>query len=214
MHAVSATSGGYVAVGHVRTEKSANGRPRPAAWISLDGLDWTRADVGLDFGGSDGFLSGVTAGGFGVVAVGTICQRTCDLSPFDSNAGAGVAAESIDGSTWRTQPVAGAVGFKEVASVVISDETRKVFALGWGRDVSNTSAFPPDALQLWFSSAPAGWERAELPSIGDGFAVFGGADIATGFDRLVLVGGIAQYVEGAPPELDGLPGGSFSYSSP
>ena len=75
-------------------------------------------------------------------------------------------------------------------------------------------AFLPDVLELWFSPAPGDWERAELPSIGGGFAVFGGADIATGSDRLVLVGGIDQYLENAPSEVEAVGTGGFSYSSP
>ena len=211
MHGVSATSGGFVAVGHARTADSLDGRLRPAAWTSPDGLTWTRADSGLDFGGSDGYLTGVTAGGFGVVAVGSVCPATCDVATIDANAGIGVAAESVDGSSWRVTSIPAAVGFKHVVSVVITDETRKVFAVGWGQDRSNTSASPPDVLQLWFSNKAGDWAPAELPPIGDGFAVFGGADIATGSDRLVLVGGISRYTDGAPLGLDGL--GAFSYSS-
>jgi hypothetical protein len=133
------------------------------------------------------------------------------VATIDTNAGIGVAAESVDGSSWSVASVSAAVGFKEVVSVVITDETRKVFAVGWGRDRSDTSAAPPDVLQLWFSNKPGDWARAELPPIGDGFAVYGGADIATGSDRLVLVGGISRYTDGAPLGLDGL--GAFSYSS-
>ena len=213
MRAVAAMAGGFVAVGHARTADSASGRLRPAAWTSPDGLTWTRRDAGLDFGGADGFLSDVTAGGFGVVAVGTACQPTCKLAPPDGNAGAGVAAESIDGSAWSITPIPTAVGSRAVISVVIKDETRKVFALGWGRDRANTSEFPPDVLELWFSPASGDWERTELPPIGGGFAVFGVVDIATGSDTLMLVGGIQQYVEGAPPDIDARGPGSFAYSS-
>jgi hypothetical protein len=213
MHAVSATGGGFVAVGYVRTATSPGGRPRPAAWRSPDGLTWTRDGGGLETGASDGFLTDVTAGGFGVVAVGTTCLPTCDLTPVDANAGVGFAAESVDGSTWRIDPVVGAVGFRDVVSVVIGDETRKVFALARGKDPSDVSAFPPDVLELWFSPAPGDWERTELPSIGGGFAIFGGADIATGSDTLMLVGGIAQYVEGVPPDIEAGGEGSFAYAS-
>ncbi len=213
MHGVTASNGGFVAVGHTRTEASANGKLRPATWTSPDGKTWTRTDGGLDFGGNDGFLSAVTAGGFGVVAVGTICQPTCNLTPWDSNAGAGVAANSVNGSIWSIQPIAGAVGLTDVTSVVISDSMRKVFALGLGRHKADASAFPADVLQLWFSGANGGWESTELPQIGDGFATYGGAAIATGLDRLVLVGGIQQYVEGAPSEIDARGSHSFSYVS-
>ncbi|OGO56703.1 MAG: hypothetical protein A2Z32_01115 [Chloroflexi bacterium RBG_16_69_14] len=66
---------------------------------------------------------------------------------------------------------------------------------------------------LWFSPAPGDWGRTAPPRIGDGFAVFGAVDIATGADHLVLVGGIAQYVEGTPPDIDARGAGSFAYSS-
>ena len=170
MLGVTQTGAGYVAVGQARS--NAGERSRPAAWTSTDGLTWTRSDAGLDF---DGFLSGVTLGGRGIVAVGTICQPTC------VNASPGVAAISLDGSTWTFSPVAGAT---ELQGVVHVGDGGQLFALGAPGLVPE----PPAELELWRSADGVTWQVVPgLPSIPAAVA-YGGADIAAADDRLVIVG--------------------------
>ncbi len=105
MRAITWTGSSFVAVGEAREDFGKVSRP--AAWTSQDGQVWTRTDTGLDFGGR---LSGVTGGGPGLVAVGTICQPTC-IDVVD-----GVAASSRDGSTWTVTQITGSSALADVAS--------------------------------------------------------------------------------------------------
>lgn len=166
MLGIAASGQGFVAVGQARS--GAGVQSRPAAWTSTDGSSWTRSDGGLDF---DGLLSGVTPGGAGFVAIGTVCPATCtDVAP-------GVAATSPDGSNWTFSPVAGATQLRGVASIGDGDQ---VFALGTPSDVPG--------LQLWRSHDGLAWQSLPgLPSISDAVA-FGAADIAAADDRLAVVG--------------------------
>lgn len=179
MRAVVATATGFVAVGQARTAPEFTVQSRPAAWTSPDGVTWTRSDAGLDFGGDEtvnvgGLLSGVTVGGPGLVAVGTICQPDC----FGAAAG-GVAATSVDGSTWTVTPVTGAAALEDVASA-----GSQVFALG----VLNPDADPRGDLQLWRTGDGVAWLRVPgLPSIPDATS-YRSLDIAAADDRLVVVG--------------------------
>ncbi len=172
---VAATPTGYVAVGHALNGNA--GQHRPAAWTSPDGLTWTLASNGLDF---DGRLSAVTAGGPGLVAVGTICQPDC----VSSNGG-GVAATSIDGGEWTSVPVVGASALDEIAS------TRgQQFAIG---STLGESQQPID-LELWRSDDGVSWRRETgLPTMAD-VDDYRGSDIAVSSDRVVVVA--SAYVGG------------------
>ena len=188
MLGVTQTESGYVAVGQARS--NAGEQSSPAAWTSIDGLTWTRSDAGLAF---EGFLSSVTLGGPGLVAVGIICQPTCiDAAP-------GVAAISEDGSTWTFSPVAGATDLHGVANL---GDGGQLFALGAPGLVPK----PPAELQLWRSGDGVTWQLVPgLPSIPDAVA-YGGADISAADDRLVIVGWA---------EVTGVDGMSnFAYVSP
>lgn len=170
MMSVTEAGSGYVAVGQARSDRGE--RVRPAAWTSRDGLDWVRSEIGLDF---DGFLSGITLGGPGLVAVGTICEPTClDAAP-------GVAATSLDGSIWTFMPVTGATELQGVTSI---GGGRQVFALG----APGLVAEPPAELQVWQSADGAVWQRMTGPPSIPAAVGFGGADIAGADDRLVIVG--------------------------
>jgi anti-sigma factor RsiW len=185
MRAVVATASGYVAVGQARS--NAGDRSRPAAWTSPDGRTWTRSDAGLGF---EGLLSGVTAGGPGLVAVGLICQPSC------VEIGEGVAATSRDGSTWTFSPVSGATALEDVAFA-----GGRAFALAAARQI-----LEPKALELWRSEDGVAWQRVTgLPSIPDAVG-FDHADLSASDDRLVIVGW--GLVSGA----DGL--GNFAFMSP
>lgn len=157
MRAVVATGSGFVAVGVAHTGSSPAQR-RPAAWTSEDGLRWTRADDGLDVSGT---LSGVTTGGRGLVAVGNADGR-------------GVAATSVDGSTWRVATVIGATALQDVAAT-----GTRMFAIGV-RD--------PAEIQLWQSDDGIAWQRVEgLPWIA-GASQYNGVDVAAAAGRVVVVG--------------------------
>ena len=197
MRAVVATPDGYVAVGDARTGIDGQ-TSQPAAWTSPDGLTWTRSgDAGLGIGGGEtvnqgGFLSGVTVGGPGLIAVGTICRPDC----FGTASG-GVAVSSANGSTWTATEVTGAPMLQDVTTA-----GGQVFALG---------SFDPDGdqpveLQLWRSDDGVTWQRVPgLPSIPD-LVSFGAVDIAGADDRLVIAGWAE--VSGADPLRD------FTYVSP
>lgn len=171
MRAVVATATGFAAIGQAQTAADFTVPSRPAAWTSRDGLTWTRSDTGLDF---NGLLSGVTAGGPGLVAVGTICEPSCvNVSP------PGVAATSRDGSTWTFSPVAGATELGDVAFAA-----GQTFALGARVEFLE----PPAALQLWRSDDGIAWQlMPSLPTIRDATA-YGSMDLTAADDRLVVVG--------------------------
>jgi len=184
MLGVTPSGSGFVAVGQNRTGPAANAT-RPAAWTSPDGLAWTRSDGGLDF---DGFLSGVTPGGPGLVAIGTICQSEC----YGTAAG-GIAVTSVDGSTWSVVPVSGAIPLDHVAAT--GDE---VFALG---DANGSE------LQLWRSYTGVTWQRATGMPSPEGAGGYRGLDIAATADRIVVVGWANVGGEGEPFR-------NFAYMSP
>ncbi len=190
MRAVAATADGYVAVGHVRTGPKSSAI-RPAAWTSTDGRTWARSDAGMDFRGS---LSGVTVGGPGLVAVGSICGSDC----FGPGVG-GVVATSVDGSTWDDAPVTAAAALQHVASV-----GARLFALG----VKNQEVDPRAELQLWRSDDGVAWQRVTgFPSVPDAIAI--GADLAGAPDHVVVVG-TAESVKSSGADVVE----DFSYASP
>jgi hypothetical protein len=190
MRAVAATADGYVAVGHVRTGPKFNAI-RPAAWTSADGRTWERSDAGMGFRGS---LSGVTVGGPGLVAVGSICQADC----YGPGVG-GVVATSVDGSTWDYAPVTAAAALQHVASA-----GPRLFALG----VKNQEVDPRAVLQLWRSDDGVAWQRVTgLPSVPDAIAI--GADLAGAPDQLVVVG-TTEVVEATGADVSQ----DFSYAGP
>ena len=190
MHGVVATASGYVAVGadHARARGTEPGRP--AAWTSPDGLHWAQANTGLDFVGA---LSDVEIGGPGFVAVGTTCPPGC----FEATAGS-VAATSVDGSTWRFNAVAGAIGPQRVASA-----GGRVFAIS----VLNQDAEPKVDLQLWQTEDGVAWRRTTgLPPI-PARSTHGVANIAATNGRLIVVGwgsvtgvdGVTNFAMMSPP---------------
>jgi len=168
MRAVVATAAGYVAVGQARTGLAFD-RTRPAAWTSPDGLTWTRADAGR----FKGWLSGVTSGGPGVVAVGTICQPDCT-----GPASGGVAATSADGTGWTSAPVPGAAGLRAVAG------NGPLFALG----LSSDEDYAVTELQLWRSHDGINWLREPGLPAALRSTVPRGLDIAAAPDRVIVVG--------------------------
>ena len=167
MLAVTATPTGFVAVGHAYNGN--DGQSRPSAWTSPDGSDWTLAVNGLDFHGR---LSGVTAGGPGLVAVGTICEPSC----------VGVAATSVDGSVWSFAPIEGATGLEDVGSA-----GGPVFALG-GLDPA------PDRraeLELWRTDDGVAWRRvSSFPALPD-VSQYQAIDIVVAPDRAVVIAGVS-----------------------
>lgn len=174
MRSVVPSESGFVAVGYVRSIADPAEPSQPAAWTSSDGLTWTRSDAGLDFKGT---LSGVTAGGRGLIAVGavgTICQPDCG----NASAG-GIAATSVDGSTWSVERVTGAPALEDVVAA-----GSRSFALG----ALNSDADPRGDLQLWRSDDGVAWLRVlGLPSISDATS-YRSLDVAAADDRVVVVG--------------------------
>jgi hypothetical protein len=192
MRDVAVTANGYVAVGQSQAGPASD-QARPAAWTSPDGLTWTRADTGLDF---DGYLSGVSVGAAGPVAVGTVCMPDC----FGSNAG-GVAVTSADGTSWTSTPMTGAPALEGIAST-----GREYFAIGaiaLERPVPGPQAVE---MQLWRSVDGVVWRReTALPSLAD-VANYQGLDIVADAGRLIIV--ISALLNGADSYQ------SVAYSSP
>jgi hypothetical protein len=101
-----------------------------------------------------------------------------------------------------------------VAAADTADPDRRLFAVGlrhWA--IGDGSKFLPDVLELWSRNPSGAWLPVVMPATGDGYARYGGADVAWDADRLVLVGWIEQFDEGTPAAIDRGPG-SFVYSSP
>jgi hypothetical protein len=195
MRAVTWTGSQWVAVGYAF--RGDPGRSGPIAWTSPNGLDWTLAANGLDFGAETandgGWLSDVTVGGPGLVAVGSTCTRPCNTGD------GGLVYTSVDGTSWDLTPFADApaVPLSSVAS--IGDRTFAVGVLDPGSDVVAD-------LQLWRADDGAAWQReSSLPTIADAQSYMS-VDLAAVPDRMVI-GGWA--------EVSGDVGSTnFAYASP
>ena len=177
MRAVVVTPSGFVAVGEVRTSSAADSPPQPAAWTSRDGQTWTRITEGLGSGAETvnigGYLSGVTVGGPGLVAVGASCSPDCGPSATD-----GIVATSVDGSTWTLTRLNDASELEAVAST-----GRSLFAAGVRQSDGGSAE-----LQLWRSDDGVAWQRvSSLPSIPDASG-YRAVDLAANADRVVVAG--------------------------
>ena len=134
----------------------------------------------------------MATGGPGLVAVGSVCLPAC----LGAGSG-GIAATSLNGSSWSVEPVTGTAELRDVAS-----SGGQVFALG----VSNQDVEQQAALELWRTDDGVAWQRVTgLPSIPD-LVSYASADIAASSDRLIIVG----WAEVAGPDATR----NFSYSSP
>jgi hypothetical protein len=131
MRDVAVWQTGLVAVGEVRT---ADDDENAAVWFSADGQTWTLLTDEETFGGSDDQrILGVTAGDFGIVAVGCSGCRGEFVRP--------VVWTSVDGETWtRTDaeqlPSAGSAAQLNAISVVGTT----IVALGWEQGPSDQDA--------------------------------------------------------------------------
>jgi hypothetical protein len=125
MKAVTAGGPGLVAVGE---DDATYGDPRPAVWLSEDGLTWDRLDPAAIQGvaddppggarctGAAAVMNDVTAGGPGLIAVGTVEGGAC---PYSLPA----VWVSSDGSTWDQilldSGVTGTTNLSSVRAVVV-----------------------------------------------------------------------------------------------
>ena len=137
MTSVTAGGPGLVVVG----ADDSGGDPDAAVWTSPDGITWSRVPHDEAVFGGERFqtMNSVTAGGPGLVAVGT-----------DESGGDGDAAvwTSPDGVTWSRVPhdeaTLGGGGFQTMNSVTAGGPS--LVAVGWGEFGGN-----PDAA-VWTSS--------------------------------------------------------------
>jgi hypothetical protein len=124
MLSVTAGGPGLVAVGF-ETPVGLLGRDA-AVWTSIDGLDWSRVPHDADvFGGESAQMVSVTAGGPGLVAVGSDGLSTFDSSaqPFDEPSVAAAVWTSVDGLEWSRVPhnevIFGGLSEQSMASVTV-----------------------------------------------------------------------------------------------
>ncbi len=172
MLGVSPNGEGFVAVGHVRTSPEGASPGQPAAWTSPDGLTWTRSNLGRS--DLDGWLTAVTEGPTGLVAVGTTCAAAC--SGPDSG---GLVAASEDGSIWTAGPPDGVPPLESVAST-----GSEVFAVGMlNQDVGQVAG-----LQVWRTSDGLSWARTSDPPAIPNLSSYNAVDIAATQDRVLVVG--------------------------
>ena len=149
VEALAAQPSRLVAVGTVRLP---DGSSSGAAWYSSDGQIW-RAATGPPFAGAD--LRGVTAGGPGFVAVGTV-----------ENGAVAAVWTSTDGISWRRAP--DGQGFQEagglrVIMTSVAAGPRNLVAVGMRDDAGNGSP------TVWTSSDGVTWRRvSDDPSFGGG----------------------------------------------
>jgi hypothetical protein len=161
-----------------------------AVWVSVDGITWSRVphDESIFGGSGHQAMTSVTAGGPGLVAVGTDgLDNTVDAAVWTS----------VDGVTWSRVPddaaVLGGENSQHMASVVAGGPG--LVAVGFdgvlGEDLPHvhwTSTFLGEAA-VWTSVDGTTWSR-----VSDDAAVFGGASsqqmssVTAGGPGLVAVG--------------------------
>ncbi len=170
MGGVTAGGPGLVAVGW----DFSGGNEDAAVWTSPDGISWSRVpDDGAVFGG-EGYqlMNGVTAGGPGLVAVGT------DRSGIDA-----AVWTSPDGISWSRVPDDGSVLSGDGVQWMWSVTAGGPGLVAVGTDWSGTDA------AVWISPDGLSWTR-----VPDDDAVFGGdggqwmGGVAAGGPGLVAVG--------------------------
>jgi hypothetical protein len=153
-----------------------------AIWTSADGITWSRVphDNAL-FGVESSWIVSVTAGGPGVVAVGTVVE--------ESNQPAAVWT-SVDGITWsrvlHDNAVFGEDGWSEMRSLVAVDDG--LIAVGFDFPAQSGGA---DAA-VWTSADGRTWSRVPHNE-----AVFGSESmccIATNDQGVVAVGSNTAWV--------------------
>jgi hypothetical protein len=148
---VTATSGGFVAVG--------SGGGKPAVWTSANGQAWRQATLGLPAAGT-GSLSLVAANGAAVAALGT------EVSP--SGQRVGFAEMSADGgATWRvaalpdpTNAAPGSVTVSALTAAGAGFTATGTYGLGGDTDVVVWSCSPAAgggaATGTWTAETPDG----------------------------------------------------------
>ena len=143
MLAVTATAGGFVAVG-------AHGG-LPAAWITPDGKTWAEADLPLPAGATGAALQHVAANGRTVVAAG-VAQTAAGQVPF-------AARSADDGRGWTETALPVPAGTAQVSALA---------AAGGGFTATGTfGAAPGDRdVVVWTSSNGATWQAATPTGLG------------------------------------------------
>jgi len=180
MFGVAAAGPGLVAVG-VDDES-------PAAWVSADGLVWQkvpsdRFSSSPEFADADKVLRSVTAGGPGLVAVGSIGFYSEATDGDDLDAAVWV---SSDGLTWvlvsEDAATFGGPGTQEMSAVTAGGSG--FAAVGWDYSAGDAEA------AVWTSPDGTNWTRVLDPAVfgGDGdqemhgVAVIGSRVVAVGRD--------------------------------
>ena len=182
MNSVTAGGPGLVAVGSVGTEWDLDA----AVWTSADGLTWSRVpnDEAVFGGPSFQWMSSVTAGGPGLVAVGWTGNK------WDEDADAAVWT-SGDGITWSRVP--------HEESVFGGAEMTGVTAGGPG--LVAVGEVESGGAAVWTSVDGISWSRVPHDE-----AVFGGAEemsgVTVGGPGLVAVGSAAGRITVHEGEVD------------
>ncbi len=183
---VAAWAGGVVAVGELTVDPGTGSNDPPMAWLSRDGVSWTRAAAppGTLPDESWARVNAVAAGGPGLVAVGAAHQRGDGESRL-------AFWTSTDGSRWSRVPHSRLMGGLGVPIDVpepglydVTAWTGGLAAVGYGDDAT-----------VWTSQDGLAW--APAASLPEAKGRFPGArwlyGIAEGASGLVAVGGSGSY---------------------
>jgi hypothetical protein len=186
MNAVAAGGPGLVAVGYDQAEAGtddAGGRSTDAAvWVSVDGLTWARVphDEAVFGGENSRVMTGVVAGGPGLVAVG-YDSASQGWSGLDANAAVWTSA---DGIAWARVPNAEMFGDRLMQMMnAVTVGGPGLVAVGYDGAVNRYDA------AVWTSVDGLTWARIPQDEL-----VFGGSDVqgmnavAAGGPGLVAVG--------------------------
>jgi len=197
MNSVTAGGPGLVAVGSVDSVGN-DGDVDAAVWTSVDGIAWSRVphDEAVFGGAHEQWMNSVTAGGPGLVAVGSVGS--------EGDADAAVWT-SVDGTTWSRVPddeaVFGGVGDQVMNSVTVGGPGLVAVGVGAGRMTVDEGQVDWDpSAAVWTSVDGITWSRVPHDE-----AVFGEAGDQT--MNSVTVGGPGLVAVGLEKFGDDVPSG-------
>jgi len=183
MRAVTAVSGGFIAVGHVRTGTDP-ASISPAVWETTDGTAWRQRATGLDVGGA---LVAVAARGPHVVAAGVECRPDCR-----DGRSRGLLVTSATGGAWEIVRLPAAEPL--VAAAAGGD---RLAVLG----STDSQADRPVLLQVWVLDDAGAWVALDGPPTGPEIRAFRPVDLQVGANGEIVIAGSAE-TDASPPRVN------------